>query len=71
MNPWNSFTLAAHVPLKMSEQGKPYVGSKQRLVLSLDIGTTYSGVAYCILTPGEVPKIHSVTRYVRNALYAL
>ncbi|KAI0326492.1 hypothetical protein GY45DRAFT_1381037 [Cubamyces sp. BRFM 1775] len=42
---------------------KPYQGGVRKLVLGIDIGTTYSGVAYAILDPGELPKIHSVTRF--------
>lgn len=41
---------------------KPYAGSTQRLVIALDIGTTHSGISYCILTLNEVPKVFSVTR---------
>jgi hypothetical protein len=33
------------------------------LVLAFDVGTTYSAISYCILDPGEVPKIEPVTRY--------
>ncbi|KAF9783741.1 hypothetical protein BJ322DRAFT_1021545 [Thelephora terrestris] len=40
----------------------PYRGPSRKLVLTFDIGTTYSGVAYAFLDPGEVPQIHSVTR---------
>lgn len=43
---------------------KPYGGQTRNLVLALDIGTTFSGVSYAILEPGEVPKIHGVTRCV-------
>ncbi|KAF9816655.1 hypothetical protein IEO21_03960 [Rhodonia placenta] len=42
---------------------KPYNGLSRSLVLALDIGTTFSGVSYAILEPGEVPKIHGVTRF--------
>ena len=41
---------------------KPYTGQTRSLVLALDIGTTFSVVSYAILEPGEVPKIHGVTR---------
>jgi molecular chaperone DnaK (HSP70) len=34
------------------------------LVLAFDVGTTYSAISYCILDPGEVPKIEPVTRSV-------
>ena len=38
-------------------------GNTRALVVALDVGTTFSGVSYAILEPGEVPKIHGVTRY--------
>ncbi|KAH9940122.1 uncharacterized protein BXZ73DRAFT_99118 [Epithele typhae] len=41
----------------------PYNGAVRKLVLAIDVGTTHSGIAYTILDPGEVPKIHSVTRF--------
>ena len=46
---------------------KPYTGLTRSLVLALDIGTTFSGVSYAILEPGEVPKIHGVTRCATHA----
>ncbi|KAI0708747.1 hypothetical protein C8T65DRAFT_740129 [Cerioporus squamosus] len=42
---------------------KPYKGTARKLVLSLDIGTTFSGMSYAILDPGQVPKIEPVKRY--------
>jgi len=39
-----------------------YSGLSRKLVVALDIGTTYSGAAYALLDPGEVPQIQSVTR---------
>ncbi|PCH42423.1 hypothetical protein WOLCODRAFT_89826 [Wolfiporia cocos MD-104 SS10] len=42
---------------------KPYNGITRSLILALDIGTTFSGVSYAILEPGEIPKIHGVTRF--------
>ena len=43
---------------------KPYTGHKKAIAIALDVGTTFSGVSYAILDPGEVPKIYEVTRYV-------
>lgn len=40
-----------------------YQGSRRKLVLAFDVGTTYSGISYSILDPGQVPEIKSVTRY--------
>ncbi|KZT00293.1 uncharacterized protein LAESUDRAFT_732387 [Laetiporus sulphureus 93-53] len=42
---------------------KPYFGKCRKLVLSLDIGTTFSGVSYSILDPGEIPRINGVRRF--------
>ncbi|KAH7883408.1 hypothetical protein F5I97DRAFT_237833 [Phlebopus sp. FC_14] len=42
---------------------RPYEGSSRTLVLAFDVGTTFSGVSYCVLDPGEVPQIHGVARY--------
>ncbi|TFK95589.1 hypothetical protein BDV98DRAFT_556293 [Pterulicium gracile] len=42
---------------------EPYVGDRRRLVLAFDLGTTYSGISYSILDPGNVPEIHGVNRY--------
>ncbi|EIW80580.1 hypothetical protein CONPUDRAFT_105634 [Coniophora puteana RWD-64-598 SS2] len=42
---------------------EPYQGLSRKLVLAFDVGTTFSGVSYCILDPGEVPRIQSVSRY--------
>ncbi|KAI6142556.1 hypothetical protein EDD17DRAFT_1796309 [Pisolithus thermaeus] len=38
----------------------PYTGKSRRLVIAFDIGTTYSGVSYSILTPGEIPEIFPI-----------
>ncbi|KAL1941029.1 hypothetical protein VTO73DRAFT_7665 [Trametes versicolor] len=41
----------------------PYHGPVRKLVVAMDVGTTYSGVAFAVLDPGEVPKISGVTRF--------
>ena len=41
-----------------------YSGLSRKLVVALDIGTTFSGAAYSLLDPGEVPQIQPVTRRV-------
>lgn len=41
---------------------QPYQGPVRKLVVAMDVGTTYSGVAFAVLDPGEVPKISGVTR---------
>ena len=44
-------------------QRQPYQGFSRKLVIAFDVGTTYSGVSYSVLDPGEVPVIHGVNRY--------
>ncbi|KIM36858.1 hypothetical protein M413DRAFT_281536 [Hebeloma cylindrosporum] len=46
---------------------KPYGGSARKLVMAFDVGTTFSGVSYCILDPGAVPEIRGVTRFPGQA----
>ncbi|KAI0079324.1 hypothetical protein K474DRAFT_1659403 [Panus rudis PR-1116 ss-1] len=46
---------------------KPYSGTRRRLVLAFDVGTTYSGVGYAIMDPGIVPTIQTVTRFPGQA----
>ena len=46
------------------ETRAPYAGTSRKLVVALDIGTTFSGAAYALLDPGEVPQIQSVTRQI-------
>ncbi|KAF8805120.1 hypothetical protein BYT27DRAFT_7243300 [Phlegmacium glaucopus] len=40
-----------------------YRGSRRKLVLAFDVGTTYSGISYSVLDPGQVPEIKGVTRF--------
>ncbi|RDB20703.1 Heat shock protein 12A [Hypsizygus marmoreus] len=47
----------------MTSSQKPYTGSSRKLVLAFDVGTTYSGVSYSVLNPGQVPEIKAVTRF--------
>ncbi|KAH8832713.1 hypothetical protein DL96DRAFT_1459073 [Flagelloscypha sp. PMI_526] len=42
---------------------KPYSGTTSSMVIAFDVGTTFSGVSYTILTPGEIPTIFGVTRF--------
>ncbi|KDQ59135.1 hypothetical protein JAAARDRAFT_192677 [Jaapia argillacea MUCL 33604] len=49
--------------MSLNSSRKPYQGSRRQLVLAFDIGTTFSGISYSILDPGEVPKIRTVTTF--------
>ncbi|KAI6123788.1 hypothetical protein EDD16DRAFT_608175 [Pisolithus croceorrhizus] len=42
---------------------KPYEGPSRKLILAFDIGTTFSGISYCIVDPGEVPVIRGVSKF--------
>jgi hypothetical protein len=41
---------------------RPFTGIQRKLLLSFDVGTTYSGISYTILDPGLIPEVKSVTR---------
>ena len=45
-----------------------YQGPKRKLVIAMDLGTTFSGVSYALLDPGKVPDIRTVNRYVDQPL---
>lgn len=47
---------------------RPYEGSQRKLALAFDVGTTFSGVSYTLLDPGEVPRILTVTRRVLSEI---
>ncbi|KAH6897540.1 hypothetical protein BKA70DRAFT_751100 [Coprinopsis sp. MPI-PUGE-AT-0042] len=47
----------------MVQARRPYEGSRRKLVLAFDVGTTFSGISYSILDPGQVPEIKGVTRF--------
>ncbi|KAH9940102.1 uncharacterized protein BXZ73DRAFT_99102 [Epithele typhae] len=40
-----------------------YDGTVPKLIISIDVGTSHSGVAYAFLSPGKVPQVNSVTRF--------
>ncbi|KAF8333715.1 hypothetical protein F5887DRAFT_1108607 [Amanita rubescens] len=41
----------------------PYHGRQRRLIIAFDVGTTFSGVSYVLLIPGEPPMIQGVTQF--------
>ncbi|KAM6497416.1 hypothetical protein JOM56_007889 [Amanita muscaria] len=47
-----------------THQRQPYRGTERKLVIAIDIGTTFSGVSYALLDPGRVPQIQPVTQFV-------
>jgi hypothetical protein len=43
---------------------KPYSGHARKLVIAFDVGTTFSGISYAVLDPGQVPELCAVNRSV-------
>jgi hypothetical protein len=41
---------------------QPYAGLRRKLVVGIDVGTTFSGISFCILDPGVAPVIQGVNR---------
>ncbi|KDR74253.1 hypothetical protein GALMADRAFT_250020 [Galerina marginata CBS 339.88] len=41
----------------------PFRGLRRKLIIAFDVGTTYSGISYSILDPGQIPEIKGVTRF--------
>ncbi|KAJ7097499.1 hypothetical protein C8R43DRAFT_261712 [Mycena crocata] len=52
----------ALLPATIMTARKAYTGART-LVFGIDVGTTFSGVSYSILEPGQVPVIRSITRF--------
>ncbi|KAJ7755461.1 hypothetical protein B0H16DRAFT_715359 [Mycena metata] len=40
-----------------------FTGPAPKLILGIDIGTTFSGMSFCLLEPGKLPEILPVTRF--------
>ncbi|KAK0471597.1 hypothetical protein IW261DRAFT_1511467 [Armillaria novae-zelandiae] len=40
-----------------------YSGSHRKLAIAFDLGTTFSGISYSVLDPGNIPEIKGVTRF--------
>ncbi|PBK65406.1 hypothetical protein ARMSODRAFT_940350 [Armillaria solidipes] len=40
-----------------------YNGSRRKLAIAFDLGTTFSGISYSVLDPGNIPEIKGVTRF--------
>ncbi|KIL60590.1 hypothetical protein M378DRAFT_914269 [Amanita muscaria Koide BX008] len=47
-----------------THERQPYSGKERKLVIAIDVGTTFSGVSYTLLDPGLVPQIQPVTQFV-------
>jgi hypothetical protein len=54
------------MPTSIDKRRAPYSGKLRRLVVAMDVGTTFSGAAWAVLDPGRVPEIKSVRLMIRN-----
>jgi hypothetical protein len=48
---------------------KRYEGEKEKLVVAIDIGTTFSAVSYCILRPKCNPQLETVSHLSYTVTY--
>ena len=61
---WFQILRVASLTSIMDISRTQYSGLSRKLVIAFDIGTTFSGAAYALLDPGEIPQIQSVMRRV-------
>ncbi|KAJ6632564.1 hypothetical protein B0H10DRAFT_2159684 [Mycena sp. CBHHK59/15] len=45
----------------------PYAGLTRKLVISVDVGTTFTATSFCLLQPGNVPKFEEILRWPKQA----
>jgi hypothetical protein len=45
----------------MTEGRGPYIGQTKKLLVSVDLGTTFTAVSFALLCPGEVPTFNDVS----------
>ncbi|KAF7361376.1 hypothetical protein MSAN_01170400 [Mycena sanguinolenta] len=45
----------------------PYSGDARKLVISIDVGTTFTATSFCLLQPGNVPKFEEILRWPKQA----
>ncbi|EDQ98049.1 uncharacterized protein LACBIDRAFT_314417 [Laccaria bicolor S238N-H82] len=51
----------------MRSNRRPYQGPRTQLVVSIDIGTTFSAASVCILQPGTLPVFEEILRWPKQA----
>ncbi|KAK6974608.1 hypothetical protein R3P38DRAFT_3335708 [Favolaschia claudopus] len=45
----------------------PYAGPARKLIVSIDVGTTFTATSFCLLQPGNVPKFEEILRWPKQA----
>lgn len=56
--------------LTMVHLRSAYSGFESKLVIAIDVGTTFSGASYTFLIPDEIPTIYNVGRHVPQSIFA-
>ncbi|KAJ7471925.1 hypothetical protein FB451DRAFT_311192 [Mycena latifolia] len=46
---------------------QPYAGTARKLIVSIDVGTTFTATSFCLLQPGNVPKFEEILRWPKQA----
>ncbi|KAJ7912524.1 hypothetical protein B0H13DRAFT_2232477 [Mycena leptocephala] len=44
----------------------PYSGLTRKLIVSIDVGTTFTATSFCLLQPGNVPKFEEILRWPKQ-----
>ncbi|KAJ7153012.1 hypothetical protein C8R46DRAFT_1121030 [Mycena filopes] len=44
----------------------PYAGTARKLIISIDVGTTFTATSFCLLQPGNVPKFEEILRWPKQ-----
>ncbi|KAI5122758.1 hypothetical protein M0805_009841 [Coniferiporia weirii] len=45
---------------------QPYAGDRTGIIIGIDVGTTFSGVSYAFLRPGEIPELMTVAKFSKQ-----
>ncbi|KAJ3570744.1 hypothetical protein NP233_g4202 [Leucocoprinus birnbaumii] len=60
--------LATSKPFGEGRRLQKFNGKEEKLVLSIDIGTTFSAASYCVLQPGRVPNLEMISSWPGQAV---
>ncbi|KAJ7119603.1 hypothetical protein C8R44DRAFT_672449 [Mycena epipterygia] len=53
--------------MALDNRRAPYAGSTRKLIISIDVGTTFTATSFCLLQPGNVPKFEEILRWPKQA----
>ncbi|KAF7290577.1 hypothetical protein MIND_01297800 [Mycena indigotica] len=54
--------------MNMHKRRPPYKGTEMKLVLAIDIGTTFSAASWCLLEPKKEPKMGGVQQWPKQSI---